>query len=81
LQLVVPSRFVVLNPDQADLSSDVQFGQREAANGMLVAQKVQNFVLGAAGIGFLLSLFAVRATKKMASATIKKMMMLLTNNP
>lgn len=61
-------------------NSDVQFGQRVAASGTFVAQNGHSLVATAA-TGFLYILAAMRITRKTASATIKKVMMLLMNCP
>src|SRR5512139_145166 len=64
-------------------SCEVQFGQRLAGMGMAVQQKGHSFVVGAAaGAGasrFIL--FMPRITRKIAKATIRKLMMVLTNTP
>ena len=73
-RLVVPADY---------LSSDVQFGQRNALIEIVEKQNGHSFVVGAAGVAGLAgaSLFAARIIMKMTKATIKKLITLLRNKP
>ena len=64
-----------------DQSCDVQFGQREAAMGMSVAQNLHALVFGGAATGLAWKRVAMRTTMKTAKATIRKVMTVLRNWP
>ena len=60
---------------------EVQLGQRFAGMGIAVEQKGQSLVVGAAATGARCNLFAVRTTRKMTNATIRKLMIVFRNCP
>ena len=64
---------------QAGLNSDVHCGQRVAFKGMLIVHRGQSLVDGA-GAG-LLNRFACFTSRKIANATIKKLITVFKNAP
>jgi len=64
------------------VKSDVQFGQRTALIGTLVAQNGHSLVVtGATASSFLFRRFIVRTKRKIGNEIIRKLTMLFTNSP